>query len=195
VTFDPEAVLAFWFDDDPVGRGRSEWWRKDPNFDEQIRQRFGDAWAAAAAGELDAWQSEPRSALALVVLLDQFSRNLWRDDARTWAQDDRALRVARGAVDAGHDAALRPIEACILYMPFMHAEDREAQAESMRLFEQLAAGVPEEYRETYDRMLHYAVLHRDIVDRFGRYPHRNAILGRPSTPEEEAFLKEPNSSF
>src|SRR5262249_27768599 len=144
---------------------------------------------AAVAGALTEWEGAPRSALALIIVLDQFSRNLHRDTARAFAGDARALALARRVVAAGWDRELRPIERQFVYLPFQHAEDAAAQAESVRLCRDLTR-----HPETCDA-LKWAESHARIVERFGRFPHRNAPLGRTSTPEEIAFLREPGSKF
>jgi uncharacterized protein (DUF924 family) len=191
----PDDVIAFWFG--PTGpqgpipdEVRARWWRKDAAFDEEIRRRFGELHAQACAGELDDWCATPRGCLALVIVLDQFSRNMHRDDPRAWAADAVAVRHCLDAIDAGVDAALPPQARAFLYMPLMHAEDRELQARSLEVFEALARsgeGAPD--------VVSFAESHKRIVDRFGRFPHRNAVLGRATTAEEESFLKEPGSSF
>jgi uncharacterized protein (DUF924 family) len=191
----PQDVLAFWFgagwpEEPPSEACRQRWWKKSKAFDEEIRQRFGDTHAEASAGKLAHWADTPSGCLALVIVLDQFSRNLHRDDPRAWAADATAQRYARAAVDRGADRDLPPHGRAFLYMPFMHAEDRDLQAHSCALFETLGKDHPE-----LAAISKYAVQHREIVDRFGRFPHRNAALGRASTPEELEFLKEPGSSF
>lgn len=180
-------VLDFWFGDGAAAR--DEWFRKDPAFDDAIRERFGAAVEAALGGAFAAWTEAPRGALALVLLLDQFTRNIQRDTARMFAGDARALAVAESAVAAGFDRPLGPRERWFLYMPFEHAEDAAAQMRSVALFTRLAD-------ETGLRSpLEWAVKHAVVIGRFGRYPHRNALLGRASTPEEIAFLAEPGSRF
>jgi uncharacterized protein (DUF924 family) len=172
-------VLDFWFGD-PSGP-RAEWFRKDPAFDAALRARFGAA--------VDGWAGEPRGALAQVLLLDQFTRNIFRDTPRMYDGDARALAAARAAVAAGFDRALGNHERMFLYLPFEHAEDRAAQEQSIALYTALA-------NETgLASGLEWAAKHAQIVRRFGRYPHRNAILGRPSTAEEIAFLATPGSRF
>lgn len=185
-------VLAFWFGEPgsaDFGKPRPAWFRKDPAFDEEIRHRFLALHARAALGELDRWHDDPDSLLALVVVLDQFSRNLYRDDPRAFSQDAAALACAQLAIGRGWDEARLPVERQFLYLPFEHAEDAAAQARSLALFGALA-------RETGLRdPLEWAEKHAAVVRRFGRYPHRNAILGRASTAGEIAFLREPGSSF
>ena len=179
-------ILAFWFGSrkpDP------RWFGKDPAFDAEIRARFGDAIEAAIGGGFGAWSGTPRGALARVLLLDQFTRNAFRDTPRAFAGDTLAREIAARAVDAGFDRMLDAFERWFLYLPFEHAEEAAAQDRSLELFGALA-------RETGQRdPLEWAEKHAAIVRRFGRYPHRNAILGRTSTADEIAFLREPGSSF
>jgi uncharacterized protein (DUF924 family) len=185
---DAQAVLDVWFGDRDVAR--DEWFRKDPAFDASIRARFGAVLRAALAGELHDWPATPRGALAHIVVLDQFTRNAFRDTPRAFAGDALALQSARALVAAGTDRSLTPLQRWFVYLPFEHAEDLALQAESMRLFDALAAEHPAlaDARE-------WAHRHQVVVQRFGRFPHRNAILGRASTPDEEAFLREPGSRF
>ncbi|TDR89067.1 DUF924 family protein [Enterovirga rhinocerotis] len=169
-----DEVIAFW-----RGAGPEKWFAKDAAFDETCRQRFLTAWEAAGRGELDHWAETPEGALGLVILLDQMPRNMFRNDARTWSTDPQALAAAQAAIARGFDKELEEDMRVFLYLPFEHAEDIEAQRKSVALFE--ALGRPEQ--------LHWARHHLDIVERFGRFPHRNAVLGRESTPEELAFLE------
>lgn len=174
-------VIDFWFEDiDP-----KQWFKKDPAFDQQLADEFGELHQQAAACELWQWRREPLGALAEVILLDQFSRNLYRDQAKAFAQDAMALTLAQVAVQSGAAEELSQTQRGFLYMPYMHSESQKVQEESIRLFE--ANGV--------SSTLHFAHRHKDIIDRFGRYPHRNEILGRESTPEELEFLQQPGSSF
>jgi len=181
-------VLDFWFGA-PRGAARAEWFRKDEGFDAQIRSRFGEVHAAAANRELEGWRGERESMLALIVVLDQFSRNLYRNDPRAFAQDAHALGCAREALARGDDALSLPVEREFLYLPFEHSENAEDQARCVELMSRLEA-----FEETRG-LTEWAVKHKVIVDRFGRFPHRNAILGRASTPEELEFLKQPGSGF
>ncbi len=185
-------MLDFWFPPEshpdaahPGGRSLRMWFAPDPALDEAIRTRFLDTYERAAVGGLDEWAGTARGALALVVVLDQFPRNMFRGQARAFAADDRALAVAAEAVARGHDQALPAVWRAFLYLPFEHAESREMQARSVALFRALGDA------ET----LRYAELHRDIVERFGRFPHRNAILGRDSTPDEAAWLAAGGETF
>ena len=187
-----EEVLDFWFgrEDEPgYGEFREAWFRKDPEFDQQVQERFGPLYERAAAGELDGWREEARSCLALVICLDQFPRNMFRGDGRTHATDDKALETARYALERALDRELPPFQRVFVYMPFMHSESVEDQRRSVELFGRLAEkpGAPD--------LTSYAVGHMEIVERFGRFPHRNVILGRETTPEEAEFLQGPDSSF
>jgi len=181
-------ILDFWFGPLPHA-ARAEWFRKDPAFDALIAARFGAAIEAAVSGAFRDWRSESRAALARVLLLDQFTRNAFRGTPRAFAGDREALTTAIGVVDAGLDGVLDSHERGFLYLPFEHAEDLAMQQRSLALFTRLA-------HDTGDPApLEWAEKHAAIVRRFGRYPHRNAILGRASTPEEIAFLQEPGSQF
>lgn len=192
----PTAVLDFWFGalgTAEHGSARAAWFRKDPAFDGAIRHAFGDAVERALAGGFGEWCLDARGALARVLLLDQFTRNIHRDTPRAFAGDARALATAQDAIARGFDHELD--RACgyygrwFMYLPFEHAEDDAMQRRSLELFGALS-------RETGDDgPLTWAQKHADVYFRFGRYPHRNAILGRPSTLEEVAFLAEPRSSF
>jgi uncharacterized protein (DUF924 family) len=188
----PEAVLAFWFGregEEGYGEFRDAWFSRDPDFDHEVRDRFEDIYEEAVAGELEAWKEEARSCLALIVVLDQFPRNMFRGDARMYAADELALTAARHAVEHAYDRELSPYERLFLYLPFEHSEDLEDQRRSVELFRGLAAEMGSE------DLLAYAVRHEEIVERFGRFPHRNEILGRATSPEEAEFLEEPDTSF
>lgn len=186
-------VLDFWFGapgSAEYGRARKMWFRKDAAFDALLRERFGALLDAACAGELDAWCATPEGALALVIVLDQFSRNCHRGTPRAFAADDKALAIARAMVASGDDLRLPIVEhRAFAYLPFEHAETAEAQRESLRLFGELAKDP--QAKGYYD----YAVRHADVIARFGRFPHRNAQLGRESTQAEAAFLSQPGSRF
>lgn len=176
-----DEVLRFWFEE----LAPAQWWRADTALDARIAERFGALHAAAAAGELHAWRSDPRGRLAELMVLDQFSRNLHRGTAQAFACDGMALVLAQEAVAAGADAALPMAQRAFLYMPFMHSESRRVHERSLQLFSMPGL----------EANLKSAVQHKAIIDRFGRYPHRNQVLGRVSTPEELAFLQEPGSRF
>ena len=173
----PTSVLEFWF-----GQDRKAWFEKNPAFDHDIRSRFLPLVEMAVAGQLAAWKNGPRSCLALVVLLDQFPRNMFRGTARAFAADAQARDAARAIVDQEWDKAFSPDERMFAYLPFEHSEALEDQERSLQLFEG---------NENYE----WARRHWEIVRRFGRFPHRNAILGRASTPEEIEFLRQPGSGF
>jgi uncharacterized protein (DUF924 family) len=189
-TADFAGVLGFWFGAGAArGKARSQWFRKDAAFDAEIGSRFLALHASAALGEREAWRAAPESMLALVIVLDQFSRNLYRGDARAFAQDAHALDCAREALARGDDAGLAPVERQFLYMPFEHSEDLREQDRCVDLMRALEA-FPEARG-----LARYAERHREIIRRFGRFPHRNAALGRASTADEIEFLKEPGSGF
>ena len=175
-----ESVLAFWFEEND----RSRWFVRDDAFDAAIRRRFSNLHRAAAAGARDHWRKTARGCLAEVIVLDQFSRNLYRDDPRAFAGDPQARVAALHAIDQGFDRGFSPEERVFLYLPFEHSEEPADQERSIALFSQLGGD-----------WLVWAEKHKAVIDRFGRYPHRNAVLGRQSTPEAAAFLKEPGSSF
>jgi uncharacterized protein (DUF924 family) len=181
-------ILDFWFGPPPHAP-RGEWFRKDAAFDATIAQRFGKAIDAAIGGAYREWSSDAHGALARILLLDQFTRNVFRGKARAFAGDAEALATATALVDRGLDRTLDRYERNFVYLPFEHSEDRQVQDRSIALFTELA-------RDTGDRgALDWAEKHAAIIRRFGRYPHRNEALGRASTPEELAFLEEPGSSF
>lgn len=181
-------VLDFWFGPEP-GKSRAQWFQKDAVFDEEIRTRFGDLHAAAGGRELEAWRAAPEPMLALVIVLDQFSRNLYRGEARAFAQDAHALECARQALQRRDDLGLLPVQRQFLYLPYEHSEDLADQEHGVELMRSLDA-----FEETRG-ISEWAVKHRVIVARFGRFPHRNAALGRASTAEEVEFLKQPGSGF
>lgn len=195
-----ESLLHFWFGHVPptpasVAARAPFWFGPTPAEDEDLRRRFGALHDEAHAGALDAWQSEPRGALALVLLLDQLPRNLFRGSARAFASDAHAIAVARDVLARGDAMSLVAIEHAFLLLPLEHAESLEAQEESVRRCEDLARTAPPEWRELLTGWTVYAREHRDIVRRFGRFPHRNRALGRISTDEERAFLSGGGPSF
>jgi uncharacterized protein (DUF924 family) len=198
---DPDDVLAYWFGDgdrdDPrqVGERMALWFGHDAKTDAEIRERFGDAVRAAASGELEHWAATPRGRLALIILLDQLSRNAHRGTAQMYAGDERALRHACAAVDAAEDAELAFLERIFVYLPLEHAEDLAMQERCVALFRRLRDEAPPTHAQAAETYVDYAIRHRDVVARFGRFPHRNSILGRESTPEEVEFLTQPGSSF
>ena len=188
----PQEIVEFWFGAPGTpehGRQRDVWFRKDSAFDATIGARFGEAVGIALAGGFGAWCGSADGALARVLLLDQFTRNMFRDTPRAFAGDARALATAQDAVARGLDRELDHLGRWFLYLPFEHAEDAQMQRRSLELFGALSAEMGD------PSALEWAQKHADVVFRFGRYPHRNAILGRASSPEEEAFLAQPGSRF
>lgn len=174
-------VLQFWFTE----LSEKDWFRKDESLDKVISDRFAGLLTAASACELSDWRRTPDGRLAEVIVLDQFSRNIYRDTAMSFSQDALALALAQEAVAIGADMALPVEQRAFLYMPYMHSESLLIHEQAIKLFQQ--AGL--------ENNLGFEKRHRDIIERFGRYPHRNAILGRQSTPEEIEFLAQPGSSF
>jgi uncharacterized protein (DUF924 family) len=187
-------VLDFWFGapgSATAGQSRREWFVKNDAFDEQIRQRFGATISQAVAGGLREWDEEgPQGTLARILVLDQFTRNAHRNTPGAFEGDALALAAARQLADSGAHKELPPLLRAFAYMPFEHAEDAHMQARAVELFTELAAENP-----GFDDMLDYAHRHRGVIARFGRFPHRNGILGRASTPEEIEFLRQPGSRF
>ncbi|MEX0871817.1 MAG: DUF924 family protein [Aquisalimonadaceae bacterium] len=195
-----EQTLIYWFgqlteDGLPADDRMSLWFGKDDAQDAEIRRRFSAQLADASANALDHWCNAPSGLIALVVTLDQFSRNIFRDTPAAFAADPKALSLANNAVEHGLDRSMPWIHRVFLYMPLEHAEDPLIQELSVRCFESLAVDAVPAARLLADNFLDYARKHRDIVVRFGRFPHRNNILGRPSSARERAFLREPDSSF
>ncbi len=176
-----QEVLDFWFHE----LESKQWWVKDTELDQLILKRFKTYWDAAVLGELFSWRQEPQGRLAEILVLDQFSRNMFRDTPQSFAQDSLALVLSQEAVAIGADKSMSSSEKAFLYMPYMHSESRLIHEEAIKLYTQPGLEFNLEFEHK----------HKVIIDRFGRYPHRNAILGRTSSVEEIAFLKEPNSSF
>jgi len=176
-----QSVLEFWFKDITP----AQWWKADPAFDALIASRFGDIHAQATQSELFAWRSTPHGRLAEVIVLDQFSRNIHRGTRRAFEADPLALALAQEAVAAKADEALTQDERTFLLMPYMHSESKQIHAVAEPLFK----------AKTAEGNYNFELRHKAIIDRFGRYPHRNEILGRTSTPDELVFLTEPGSSF
>ena len=179
----PDDVLVFWFEE----ARPDQHFKKDPAFDRLIVARFADAYDRAARGELDRWRDDAAPCLALVIMLDQFPRNMFRGTPRAFATDAKALAVAEDAIARGHDLAMPPERRLFFYLPLEHCESLDVQERCVALIGERCAHD--------ERLLDYARRHRDVIARFGRFPHRNAVLGRPSTPAEAAFLEQPDSSF
>ncbi len=192
-------VLTFWLgdpDSDSYPESRMKlWFSKSDETDAEIRERFGEAVIAAGRGELDAWTSTPRGRLAVIILIDQFTRNIYRGSGDMYQFDHHALQLALDAIERGEDAQLHMLERLFLYLPLEHSEEIEHQRRCVALFEHMVDHAPDSAKDMATGLLDYAVKHMVIVERFGRFPHRNELLGRPSTDEEIAFLAEPGSSF
>jgi len=195
-------ILDFWFGDLKDGEVPPQemsrmWWAKNRDIDEYIRKIFENDLLSAVKGELGDWESTPHGTLALIILLDQFSRNMYRDTPRAFSQDTQALSTAEEGIEKGFDRGLHPVMRVFFYMPFMHSESIDMQERSMALFGALEKDFtsPRELAEMLSDNMEYAERHRAIIERFGRFPHRNRILGRESTTEEIEFLKQPGSSF
>ncbi|MCC7703411.1 DUF924 domain-containing protein [Janthinobacterium sp. GW460P] len=188
-----QKILDFWFlppDHPGHGQARMEWFRKDDGFDAQIRAYFGALIDAAIAGDLGEWDATPHGALARLIVLDQFTRNVYRGTPRAFAGDAWALALAVAMTQQGLDQQLPPMLRAFVYLPFEHAEDLAMQARAVELFQRLSQTQP-----GFESMLDYAERHQEVIARFGRFPHRNTILGRASTSEEVEFLRQPGSSF
>jgi uncharacterized protein (DUF924 family) len=190
----PQQIRDFWFgppDSPTFGQPRREWFVKDDAFDAQVRDRFGSTIRQALAGAFRDWDAHGApGVLARILVLDQFTRNAYRNQPASFAGDALALAAARGLVDSGADRTLVPMQRAFVYLPFEHAEDAYLQERAVELFSSLAAEHP-----GFDEMLDYAHRHRGVIARFGRFPHRNEILGRASTPEEVEFLRQSGSRF
>lgn len=188
-----DAIIAFWFREQElsapqIDRRMDVWFGEDEVFDLEIRRAFLDDVEMASAGELDHWAAEPRGRLALILLLDQFRRNIYRGTADAFACDKAALKLCIEGARDRKDRGLSPIERAFFYMPLQHAESRKVQARSVTLFRKLAEAVSPTYRETFETIAQFAELHADIIEQFGRFPHRNRLLGRENTPEEDEYL-------
>jgi len=197
---DPEAVLDFWFgrlregDAVPPERFRL-WFGGEARTDRLIAERFAGAVDRAAVGKCEQWRATPRGTLALLLVLDQFPRNIYRGSARAYGLDPMARAICLEGLEAGLDRRMQTVERAFFYLPLEHAEDPRLQERSVAAFSGLLQEAPEPLREMCRGFLDYALRHRAIILRFGRFPHRNAVLGRRSSPEEEAFLRQPGSTF
>lgn len=188
---DYQEVIDFWFEE----LTPKDWFKGGDAVDETIRERFESLIEPVYQGEHDHWQSEPLGRLASIIILDQFPRNLYRNEARSFSFDDKALRLALEGVSREVDHQLTPHQRVFFYLPLEHSEVMEDQDLSLERFAHLVTRVAPSEAETFRAYLHYAWRHYEIIKRFGRYPHRNDILGRESTPKEIEFLKQPGSSF
>ena len=197
---DSETILTYWFGANPdqavLAKDRAAlWWSKNNEVDREIRQRFESSVQLAGDGRLNSWLIEPRGRLALIILTDQLPRNIYRDSPQAFAFDTRALEWSLDGIESSVDRWLRPIERVFFYLPLEHSERLEDQERSVAMFRELLPSVDPDQQEIFESYLNFAILHRDVVARFGRFPHRNRILGRTSTPEELYFLSQPGSSF
>jgi uncharacterized protein (DUF924 family) len=199
---DPRAseILRFWFSDalnsDAAAKARYKvWFRHDPQFDAEIQRRFADLPDQAAAGALDTWMLDAHAALAHVLVLDQFPRNLFRNDARAFAYDAVARLASLDAIGHGFDDAVHPLQAVFFYLPFEHAEAPELQEQSVALFAALRERAPHGCEAQFDGFVDYARRHRDVIARFGRFPHRNGVLARISTADEIRYLDSGGERF
>ncbi len=195
-----EAIVDFWFgqnpDDAAAAKERSPlWWSKNPDTDGEIRRRFEPLVIAAESGDLDDWRLSVEGRLALVLLTDQFPRNIFRDTPAAFRFDVLARNICVEGLEARTERELRPIERVFFYLPLEHSEDLDDQNRCVALFRELADEVSEDLRPTFDNFVDFALRHQTIIERFARFPHRNVILGRQSTPAEIEFLEQPHSSF
>jgi uncharacterized protein (DUF924 family) len=188
-----DAILAFWFKEHElsapqIDRRMDIWFGEDATFDHEIQQNFSDDVEKASEGKLEHWADEPRGRLALILLLDQFRRNIYRGSAKAFEKDRAALKLCVEGAMQKKDRGLTSIQRAFFYMPLQHAESRKVQAKSVELYTRLAEAVSPTFQETFLTIAQFAELHRDIVDQYGRFPHRNALLGRTNTPEEDEYL-------
>ena len=195
-----DEILSFWFKEQAlsapqIDRRMDIWFGEDAVFDLDVEKEFADDVNRASKGELDRWAAEPRGRLALIILLDQFRRNIYRNTAKAFSHDKIALKLCvEGAMEKA-DRSLTPIQRVFFYMPLQHAESPKVQAKSVALFDKLAESVSPTLRETFMTVAQFAELHKDIVDQFGRFPHRNKLLGRANTPEEDEYLAGDSPDF
>jgi len=188
-----ESILSFWFKEQELTAPQIDhrmemWFSEDPVLDKKIETEYGDDVSAACAGKLDHWAVEPEGRLALIILIDQFRRNIYRNTANAFAMDKLALKLCVEGAMEKKDKGLTPIQRVFFYMPLQHTESRKVQAKSVELYTRLAEAVSPTYRETFLTVAQFAELHRDIVDQFGRFPHRNVLLNRENTAEEAEYL-------
>ena len=195
-----DAILSFWFKErelsaPQIDRRLDIWFGEDAVFDHECKKLFADDVEKASNGELDHWAEEPRGRLALILLLDQFRRNIYRGTAEAFSKDKLALKFCVEGAMAKKPTGLTPIQQAFFYMPLQHAESRKVQARSVALFRRLAEAVSPTYRETFETIAQFAELHHDIIEQFGRFPHRNKLLGRNNTPEEDEYLSADSPDF
>lgn len=195
-----EAILSFWFKEQEltapqIDRRMDMWFSEDPVFDLEIEKEFADDISAASAGTLDHWATDPHGRLALIILIDQFRRNIYRNTAKAFSKDKLALKLCVEGAMEKKDRSLTPIQRVFFYMPLQHTESRKVQAKSVELYNRLAEAVSPTYRETFLTVAQFAELHKDIVDQYGRFPHRNELLNRENTAEEAKYLAGDSPDF
>jgi uncharacterized protein (DUF924 family) len=195
-----DAVLAFWFREQELSAPQIDhrmdvWFGEDKVFDLECKKEFANEVDRASAGELDHWAREPRGRLALILLLDQFRRNIYRNTAAAFAMDKAALKLCVEGAMEKKDQGLTPIQRAFFYMPLQHAESRKVQVKSVELYRRLVDAVSPTYRETFATIAQFAELHHDIIQQFGRFPHRNKLVNRKNTPEEDEYLAADSPDF
>ncbi len=195
-----DAILSFWFKEQAlsapqIDRRMDIWFGEDPVFDHEIEKEFADDVERACKGDLDHWGDDPKGRLALILLIDQFRRNIHRNTAAAFSKDKLALKLCVEGAMHKKDRGLSPIQKVFFYMPLQHAESRKVQAKSVELYRRLAETVSPTYRETFETVAQFAELHKDIVDQYGRFPHRNKLLNRENTPEEAEYLAGDSPDF
>jgi len=195
-----DAILLFWFKEQElsgpqIDRRMDIWFGADPVFDHEIEKEFADDVVAACEGRLDHWATEPHGLLALILLIDQFRRNIHRNSAEAFSKDKLALKLCVEGAMEKKDVGLTPLQRVFFYMPLQHAESRKVQEKSVELYNRLAEAVSPTYRETLLTVAQFAELHKDIIDQFGRFPHRNKLLNRDNTSEEDEYLATDSPDF
>lgn len=195
-----ETILSFWFKQQElsapqIDRRMEMWFSEDPVFDHEIEKEFADDVDAASTGALDHWAADPHGRLALIILIDQFRRNIYRNTAKAFSKDKLALKLCVEGAMEKTDRSLTPIQRVFFYMPLQHAESRKVQAKSVELYDRLAEAVSPTYRETFLTVAQFAELHKDIIDQFGRFPHRNQLLNRENTAQESEYLAGDSPDF
>jgi len=195
-----EAILSFWFKEQElsapqIDRRMDAWFGEDPVFDREIEEEFSSDVERACEGKLDHWAAEAHGRLALIILIDQFRRNIYRNTAEAFSKDKLALKLCVEGAMEKKDKSLTPIQRVFFYMPLQHAESVKVQAKAVELYNRLAESVSPTYKETFLTVAQFAELHKDIIDQFGRFPHRNKLLGRENTSEEDAYLASDSPDF
>ena len=195
-----DAILAFWFKEQEltapqIDRRMDIWFGEDPVFDAEVKEKFLGDVEMASEGKLNHWAAEPRGRLALILLIDQFRRNIFRSTAEAFSKDKLALKLCVEGAMEKKDKGLTPIQKVFFYMPLQHAESAKVQAKAVELYNRLAESVSPTYQETFLVCAQFAELHKDVIDQFGRFPHRNKLLGRENTPEEDEFLAGDSPDF